>query len=140
MTTLTNSEGKALIYEFIETILLQLNPSSNYYTTGDNDLLFIKIGSNKVLVLNYIYHINRTIFQNYTINENSLNKYDLELMTIITIMIMIRGRRRRELVIQLIILIILIILLIITVIVVVIVIIVIVLVLVLIIPWVALSV
>ena len=80
MTTLTNSEGKALIYEFIETILLQLNPSSNYYTTGDNDLLFIKIGSNKVLVLNYIYHINRIIFQNYTINENSLNNYDLEFM------------------------------------------------------------
>ena len=80
MTTLANSEGKALIYEFIETILLQLNPSSNYYTTGDNDLLFIKIGSNKVLVLNYIYHINRIIFQNYTINENSLNNYDLEFM------------------------------------------------------------
>ena len=71
MATLTNSEGKLLTYtnEFIETILLQLNPSNNYYTTGDDDTLFIKIGSNKALVLDYTYHINRDIFQNYTINE-----------------------------------------------------------------------
>ena len=80
MTALTNSEGKLLDYtnEFIETILLQLNSSNNHYTTGDDDILFIKIGSNKVLILDYTYHINRNIFQNYTINENSLNNYDLE--------------------------------------------------------------
>ena len=72
MTTLTNSEGKILNYtnEFIETILLQLNSSNNYYTTGDDDIIFIKIGSTKVLLLDYTYHINRNIFQNYTINEN----------------------------------------------------------------------
>ena len=65
MTTLTNSEGKSLTCtnEFIETILLHLNPSNNYYTTGDDDILFIKIGSNKALVLDYTYHINRNIFR-----------------------------------------------------------------------------
>ena len=44
MTTLTNSEGKILNYtnEFIETILLQLNSSNNYYTSGDDDVIFIK--------------------------------------------------------------------------------------------------
>ena len=80
MTTLTNSQGKVLTYtnELIETILLQLNSSNNYYTTGDDDIKFIKIGSTKVLLLGYTYHINRTIFQNYTINENPLNNYDLE--------------------------------------------------------------
>ena len=64
MTTLTNSEGKVLTYtnEFIETILLQLNSSNNYYTTGDNDVLCIKIGSNKVLVLDYTHHISRDVF------------------------------------------------------------------------------
>ena len=79
MTTLTNSEGKALTYtnEFIETILLHLNSSNTYYTTGDNGILFIKIGSNNVLILDYTYHIHRNIFQTYTINENSLNNYDL---------------------------------------------------------------
>ena len=53
MTTLTNSEGKVLSYtnEFIKTQLLQLTSSNNYYTSGDDDILFIKIGSNKVLVL-----------------------------------------------------------------------------------------
>ena len=63
MTTLTNSEGKTLTYtnEFIETILRQLNASNIYYTTGDDDILFIKIGSNKVLVFYYTYHINITI-------------------------------------------------------------------------------
>ena len=46
MTTLTNSEGKVqtCTNEFIETILLQLNSSNNYYTTGDDDILFMKIG------------------------------------------------------------------------------------------------
>ena len=80
MTTLTNSEGKILNYtnELIETILLQLNSSNNYYTTGDDDVIFIKIGSTKALLLDYTYHINRNIFQNYTINENTINAYGLE--------------------------------------------------------------
>ena len=65
MTTLTNIEGKVLTYtnEFIETILLQLNSlRNNYYTSGDDGLPFIKIGSNKVLVLYYTYHIDRQYF------------------------------------------------------------------------------
>ena len=80
MATLTNSEGKIVTCtnEFIETILSQLNSSNNYYTTGDNDVLFIKIGSNKVLILDYTYHINRNIFQNYTINVDLVNNYGLE--------------------------------------------------------------
>ena len=79
MTTLTNSEGKILNYtnELIETILLQLNSSNNYYTTGNDDVIFIKIGSTKILIFDYTYHINRTIFQNYSINENLINNYDL---------------------------------------------------------------
>ena len=78
MTTLTKSEGKLLTYtnKLIETIILQLNPSNNYYTSGDDDILCIKIGSNEVLILEYTYHINRNIFQNYTTNENSSNNYD----------------------------------------------------------------
>ena len=80
MTTLTNSAGKVLTYtnELVETILLQLNPSNNYYTPGDDDIMFIKIGYNKALILDYTYHINRTIFQNYSINENTINDYSLE--------------------------------------------------------------
>ena len=80
MTTLTNSEGKVLTYtnEFIETILLQLNSSNNYYTSRDDDILFIKIGSNKVLILYYTYLMNRNIFQNYIINGNTINDYNLE--------------------------------------------------------------
>ena len=62
----------------IETILLQLNSSNNYYTPGDDDILFIKISSNKALVLDYTVHINRNIFQNYTINKNTANDYNLE--------------------------------------------------------------
>ena len=52
MTTLTNSEGKVLTHtnDLIDTILLQLNSSNNYYTSGDDDILFIRIGSNQVLV------------------------------------------------------------------------------------------
>ena len=79
MTTPTNSQGKALTYtnEFIETIILQLNASNKYYITGDDDIIFIKIGPNKVLLLDYTYHINRTIFQNHNINENLINNYGL---------------------------------------------------------------
>ena len=80
MTTLTNGEGQVLTYtnELVETILLQLSSSNNYYTTGDDDIIFIKTGSTKVLLLDYTYHINRNIFQNYTINENTINAYGLE--------------------------------------------------------------
>ena len=43
MTTVANSEGKVLTYtnEFIETTLLQLNPSNNYYTSGDDGIILI---------------------------------------------------------------------------------------------------
>jgi hypothetical protein len=80
MTSLTNSYGKLITYtnEFIETILLQLNSSNNYYTTGDDEIIFIKIGSSKVLILDYTYYINRNIFQTYSINENLLNPFGLE--------------------------------------------------------------
>ena len=78
MTTLTNSAGKVLTdTELIETIILQLHSSNNYHTTGDDDILFIKIGSTKVLLLYYTYYINITVFQNYNINENLLNNCGL---------------------------------------------------------------
>ena len=78
MTTLTNSEGKVLNYTngFIDTILSQLNSSNNYYTSGADYIIFIKIGSNNVLLLGYTYKINRIIFQNYSINENTTNDYN----------------------------------------------------------------
>ena len=80
MTTLTNSEGKLLTYtnELVETISLQLSSSSNYYTSGEHDIIFIEIGSNNTLILDYTYFINRYVFQNYTINENKVNNCDLE--------------------------------------------------------------
>ena len=55
MTTSTNSEGKVLSYtnELIQKVMLRVSSSNNYYTPGDDDILFIKIGSNKVLVLDY---------------------------------------------------------------------------------------
>ena len=46
MATLTNSEGRLLTYslytnEHLETILLQLNSRSSYYTPGEHDIIFI---------------------------------------------------------------------------------------------------
>ena len=55
-----------------------MNSSNNYYTSGGHGIIFIKIGSNKILILDYTYHINRKPFQNYTINENRINGYNLE--------------------------------------------------------------
>ena len=66
MTFLTNSEGLVITYtnDLLETILLQLNSSNNYHTSGEHDITyFIKIGSNKILILDYTYHINRNMFQ-----------------------------------------------------------------------------
>ena len=42
MTTFTNSEGRVITHtnDFLETILLQLNPSNNYYTSGETDIMF----------------------------------------------------------------------------------------------------
>ena len=64
MTTLTSSEGKVLTYTnaLTETVLLQLDSSNYYYTTGDNDVLFSKIGSNKVLILYYPHIMSTELF------------------------------------------------------------------------------
>ena len=43
--------------------------------------MFIKIGPNKILILDYTYFINRNIFQNYTINESIINNYALEFIS-----------------------------------------------------------
>ena len=79
MTTFTNSEGKLLncTNDFVESTLLQLNSSNNYYTSGEHGIVLIKIDSNTMLLLYYTYYINRNIFQNCTINENTINNYDL---------------------------------------------------------------
>ena len=61
-----------------ETSLLHVNASNKYYTTGEHNIIFIKLGSNKLLRLDHTYYMNRTIFQNYTITENTVNEYDLE--------------------------------------------------------------
>ena len=44
MITLSNDQGKLLncTNEFVETILRQLSSSNNYYTTGGDDITFIK--------------------------------------------------------------------------------------------------
>lgn len=82
MIELTNSEGLLMSYttDFIETILLQLISSNSYYINGDNEIIFIMISRNKILILDYTYHINKTIFHNYIINENLINNYGLEFM------------------------------------------------------------
>ena len=54
MTTFkTDSEGPVMTHtnDFLETILLQLNASNTYYTTGANNSIFIKTGSNKLLLV-----------------------------------------------------------------------------------------
>ena len=51
MTTFTNPVGLAITHttEFAETNPLQLNPSINYYTSGQNHVIFAKINYNKTL-------------------------------------------------------------------------------------------
>ena len=80
MTILTNSDGTVLTHtnEFLESILLQFNSSNTYYTSGKNAISFTKIGSNKILLLDYNYFTNTNIVQNCTINENTINDYNLE--------------------------------------------------------------
>ena len=79
MTSLTKSEGGVLTYtnEYLETILLQLNSSNNYYTSGEHNIICIKIGSNKLLLLDHTYHIHRNISQNHTTNEKIINIYNI---------------------------------------------------------------
>ena len=70
MSTFANSEGLVITHtsELLETILLQMNSNNTYYTSGEYIIIFITTGSDEVLILGYTYHINRNIFQNYTIS------------------------------------------------------------------------
>ena len=82
MTTLTNSGGRVLTYtnDCLETILLQVNSSNNYYTTGEHDIICIKLSSNKLLRLDHTYYTKRNTFHNHIINECLINPFDLELI------------------------------------------------------------
>ena len=70
MTTFTNPEGLVITHtnECLETVLLQLSSSNIYYTTGNDDITFIKIGSNNTLLWDVAYNINRNIFQKHTMS------------------------------------------------------------------------
>ena len=70
MATFTKSEGLVTTHtnDCLETVLLQLNASNTYYTTGGNNIIFIKLGFNNTLCLDHTYHMNRHIFQKCTIN------------------------------------------------------------------------
>ena len=78
MTTFTHPEGLVITYtnKLLEAILLQLNSSNIYYTSGEHGIRFVKISSNSIWILGYTYFINRNIFQNYTINGNTVNDYN----------------------------------------------------------------
>ena len=53
MTTLTNSEGRIMTFTngLLGTIVLQLNPSNTYYTTGEHDT--IDLIYKKTALINY---------------------------------------------------------------------------------------
>ena len=78
MATVTNSQGLIITHtnECLETVLLQLNASNTYYTSGENDIICIKVGYVYVLRLDHTYHSNRNRFQNYTMNEHTINNYE----------------------------------------------------------------
>ena len=61
MTTLANSEGRIINYTngFIETMLLQLNSSNNYYTAGGDDVIFIKkeVKEQYISIVELIYEV-----------------------------------------------------------------------------------
>ena len=65
MTTLTNSEGLVITStnDILETVLLQVNSSNNYYASGENAIICMSIGSNTILVLDYTYFFHRNIIQ-----------------------------------------------------------------------------
>ena len=50
MTTFTHPEGLVITYtnKLLEAILLQLNPSNIYYTSGEHGIRFVKISSNSI--------------------------------------------------------------------------------------------
>ena len=79
-TTLLNSEGYTHNYtnEQLELILVGLSSSNTYYTNGKNDIIFVKLDTSRLLLLDFTYHINRNIFQNYTIQHDSVKPYNLE--------------------------------------------------------------
>ena len=63
MTTFTNSEGLVITHTngLLTSMLLQLNSSNTYYTSGEHAIIYmciyiyiyLKIGSNKVLLSYY---------------------------------------------------------------------------------------
>ena len=79
MTTIRNPEGRDLSFTSVlfKPILLQLNASNKYYTTGEHNIIFSKTGSNNLLLLDFTHPVDRNVVQYYTIHDNTINSYGL---------------------------------------------------------------
>jgi len=83
MTTInfTNSKGLTIQYtnNDLDLILTELTTHNTYYTSGNNDIIYIMLGSGYLLIIDSSSTVNRKLLQSYSFSASSLYPFQLKL-------------------------------------------------------------
>ena len=83
MTTISFTNSLGVTITFTETelisILANLNSSNAYFTSGQNELIFISISQGKLLLVSLNDNINRKLFEIYSFQYSVSNAFNLKM-------------------------------------------------------------
>ena len=72
--------NKVFIYTELDQILTALNSSNQYYQSGSDDIAFIRISFNHLLIIDLNFMFNRMLFENYSFQYRLENIFNLKLI------------------------------------------------------------
>ena len=77
----TNSSGLALQFpnHDLDLVLTELTTGNTYYSVGNNDLVYIMLGSGYLLVMDISNTINRKLFESYHFSSSNLYPFQIKL-------------------------------------------------------------
>lgn len=73
-----NSQTLTYTYDELNTTLVLLHSSNLYSTTGSNNIAFVRLNENYMLLMDLEYSINKKIYESYTITYSFENIFSLQ--------------------------------------------------------------
>ena len=64
----------------LDKILLELNVYNSYYVSGNDDIIFVRLSQNSLLILDYEFMFNVKLFEQYSFQWSIENVFNLKLI------------------------------------------------------------
>ena len=64
----------------LDKILLELNAYNSYYVSGNDDIIFVRLSQNSLLILDYEFMFNVKLFEQYSFQWSIENVFSLKLI------------------------------------------------------------